>query len=80
MDQVRASGSYSISGRDVRVQFQSGDAEDYLLPNEITFRGGDQRLRAEVFREGLNMERISNDYRGITRADATLRLELREIN
>ena len=80
VDEVKAQGSYSISGRDVRVQFESGDAEEYFLPDEITFQGGDQRLRAEVFREGLNMERISRDYQGITRADATLRIELREIN
>ena len=80
VDEVKARGSYTLSGRDVRVRFASGDADDYFLPDEVTFEGGDQRLRAEVFREGLNMERISNDYRGITRADATLRIELREIN
>lgn len=80
VDEVKAEGTYAISGRDVRVRFDSGDADAYFLPNEVTFAGGDQQLRAEVFREGLNMERISNDYRGITRADATLRIELREID
>ena len=80
VDEVKAEGSYTISGRDVRVRFDRGDADEYFLPDEVTFQGGDQRLRAEVFREGLNMERISSDYRGITRADATLKLELREIN
>ena len=79
VDEVEARGSYSISGRRVRVRFD-GDVGDFLLPREIDFEGGDQRLRAEVFREGLNMERISGDYRGITRADATLKIELREIN
>lgn len=78
-DEVRARGSYSISGRTVRVRF-SDNTDDYFLPREVDFEGGDQRLKAEVFREGLNMERISGDYRGITRADATLRIELREIN
>ena len=81
VDEVISGGEYTISGRRVRVRFDDGGAvEDYFLPREIDFEGGDQRLRAEVFQEGLNMERISNDYRGITRADATLRLELREIN
>ena len=79
VDEVEARGSYSISGRRVRVRFD-GDVDDFLLPREVDFEGGGQRLRAEVFREGLNMERISGDYRGITRADATLKIELREIN
>ena len=80
VDEVKAEGTYAISGREVRVRFDSGDAGEYLLPSEVSFEGGDQRLRGEVFREGLNMERISRDYQGITRADATLRLELREID
>ncbi len=78
VDEVKAQGNYSISGRRVRVRLD-GNADDYLLPREITFEGGDKRLRAEVFREGLNMERISDEYRGITRADATLKIELRGI-
>ena len=78
VDEVRAQGSYTISGRSVRVRF-TDNVDEYLLPNEIEFEGGGERLRAEVFREGLNMERISGDYRGITRADATLKIELREI-
>ena len=78
VDRVESQGSYTISGRTVRVRFDD-DVEDYLLPREIEFEGGGERLRAEVFREGLDMERISDDYRGITRADATLQIELREI-
>ncbi len=80
VDEVEARGSYTLSGRRVRVAFESGDADDFLLPSQIDFEGGGSRLRAEVFSEGLNMERISGDYRGITRADATLRIELREID
>lgn len=80
VDEVKARGTYAISGRNVRVRFEGGGADAYFLPDDIEFAGGGQRLRAEVFREGLNMERISNDYRGITRADATLKLELREID
>ena len=80
VDAVEARGSYTISGRRVRVRFDSGNTDDFLLPREIDFQGGGERLRAEVFQEGLNMERISGDYRGITRADATLRIDLREIN
>ena len=78
VDEVKAQGNYTISGRRVRIRLDGG-ADDYLLPREVTFEGGDKRLRAEVFREGLNMERISDAYRGITRADATLKIELREI-
>ena len=79
VDRVESQGRYSISGRTVRVRFD-GNVDKFLLPSEVEFRGGDERLRAEIFRENLNMERISNDYRGITRADATLKIELREID
>lgn len=81
VDEEVSAGRYTISGRMVRVQFDNGGAvEELFMPSNIEFEGGDQRLKAEVFREGLNMERISNDYRGITRADARIRIELREIN
>ena len=76
---VEARGSYTISGERVTVRLDGG-ADDFLLPREVTFEGGGQRLKAEVRQEGMNLERISGDYRGITRANATLRIELREIN
>lgn len=78
VDDTVASGSYSISGKDVRVDFD-GDVDDLYMPDRITFRGGDRQLRAEVFREGVNMEDISGDYRGITRADVNLKIRLRRI-
>lgn len=80
VDETVASGTYAISGRDVRVRFDSDrQLDDLYLPRDITFEGGDRQLRAEIFREGVNMEEISSDYRGLTRADATLRIRLREI-
>ena len=80
VDEVMARGRYEISGRTVRVQFDSGrDVDGIFLPREVEFEGGGERLRAEVFREGVNLERISGDYRGITRADVVVRIDLREI-
>lgn len=80
VDEVVAQGNYEIRGRTVRVSFDDGRAvEEFFLPSEVDFEGGDERLQAEIFREGVNLERVSSDYRGITRADVTLRIELREI-
>lgn len=80
VDAVIANGRYTISGRTVRVTFDDGrEVDDFFLPSEIAFEGGGERLRADIFQEGLNLERISSDYRGITRADVTVRVELREI-
>ena len=75
-----ARGTYEIRGRTVRVSFDDGRAvEEIFLPSEIDFEGDDERLKADIFREAVNLERVSNDYRGITRADVTVRVELREI-
>ena len=80
VDEVMARGTYEIRGRTVRVAFDDGRAvEEIFLPSEIDFEGGDERLKADIFREAVNLERVSNDYRGITRADVTVRVELREI-
>ena len=80
VDEVMARGTYEIRGRTVRVSFDDGRAvEEIFLPSEIDFEGGDERLKADIFREAVNLERVSNDYRGITRADVTVRVELREI-
>ena len=80
VDEVVARATYSISGRTVRVRFdRARDVDDLFLPGEVEFEGGDRRLRAEIFREAVNLERISGDYRGITRADVVVRVQLREI-
>ena len=79
VDETLAQGSFTVSGDRVTVRFRSGDVGDYYMPAEIAFEGGDGRLEAEILREGLNLERISSDYRGITRADARLVIRLREI-
>ncbi|MEM0961099.1 MAG: hypothetical protein AAGK21_01005, partial [Bacteroidota bacterium] len=66
--------------RTVRVSFDDGrEVDEFFMPSEIDFEGGDERLRTEIFQEGVNLERISSDYRGITRADIVARIELREI-
>ena len=80
VDETLTGGTYRISGRTVAVEFDDpGAVEDLYMPGEIRFEGDGETLRADVFREGINLEAISGDYRGITRADATLRLRLREI-
>ena len=81
VDETLASGTYTIHGREVRVDFRDlGELGDGLLmPRSISFQGGSGRLSAEVFLEGVNLEDLSSDYRGITRADVNLRMELREI-
>ena len=75
---VEAQGRYTISGNRVSVRLDGG-ADAFFLPREVTYEAKDQRLRAEVEQSGMNLERISGDYRGITRATATTRIELREI-
>ena len=80
VDETISTGTYTISGGTVTVRFDNADAlEDFYMPAEVAFEGGDRQLRAEVFREGLDLERVSGDYRGVTRADARLRIRLEEI-
>lgn len=80
VDETLTSGTYDISGRTVTVRFDDDDAvEELYMPSEVAFEADGQTLEAEVFREGLDLERISGDYRGVTRADARLRVRLREI-
>ena len=80
VDETLSDGTYAISGRSVTVAFDdAGAAADLYLPAEVRFEVDGQTLRADVFREGVDLEAISDEYRGITRADATLRLRLREI-
>lgn len=79
VDETLAQGSFTVSGETVVTRFRQGDVEDFYMPAEVRFEGGDGRLEAEVFREGISLERISSEYRGVTRADARLRIRLREI-
>lgn len=79
-DETLASGVFAIRGREVTVTFRDrGDLDELLMPRSVTFDANGSRLRAEVFLEGVNLEELSNDYRGITRADVNLKIELREI-
>lgn len=81
VDETYGTGSYDIRGRNVRVTFRSvGDLRDVLMPRTIEFEGGNGRLSANVFQEGVNLEDVSGDYDGITRADIRLKLSLREID
>ena len=80
VDETLSNGTYAISGGTVTVRFDNAGAlDDFYMPAEVAFEGGDRQLHAEVFREGLDLERISDDYRGVTRADARLRIRLEEI-
>ncbi|MEM6288258.1 MAG: hypothetical protein AAF845_14010 [Bacteroidota bacterium] len=80
VDETLASGVFSVSGETVRLRFDDGDALDGIyMPREVAFEADGQSLSAEAFREGVDLERISGNYRGITRADVTLRVRLREI-
>ncbi|MEL6616300.1 MAG: hypothetical protein AAFQ43_11210 [Bacteroidota bacterium] len=79
-DRTLATGVYSISGREVTVTFRDrGDLDELLMPRSVTFDADGSRLRTEVFLEGVNLEELSDDYRGITRADVNLKISLREI-
>ena len=81
-DETLARGSYTLRGQEIRVQFGDvGDLGDRLLmPRSVTFRASSGRLNAEVFLERVNLEDLDDDYRGITRADVNLKIELREID
>ena len=75
-----ASGTYSISGREVTLRWDDlGPLADLLMPRRIAFEGGGSRLRADVFLEAVDLESLSDDYDGLTRADVRLIVELREV-
>jgi hypothetical protein len=75
-----ASGVFAINGSDVTVTFRDlGTFGDMLMPRTLTFEADGSRLRAETFLQNVNLEELSDDYRGITRADVNLKIELREI-
>ena len=76
--EVAARGSYTIDGDRLRVRFDRA-LPDYFLPREITFEAGDERLSADVPYEGVDLEEISDDFEGVTRADVVVRIRLREI-
>ena len=50
------------------------------MPRSVEFDAGSGRLSSNVFLEGMNLEDVSNDYAGITRADVRLQLSLRTMN
>ncbi|OZC02885.1 hypothetical protein [Rubricoccus marinus] len=81
VDGTLASGSYVIRGREVRIEFSDlGDlGRDVLMPRSITFDADGRRMEADIFLEGVNLEDLSDDYRGITRADVRLLVELRKM-
>ena len=80
VDATLSNATYAISGRTVTVRFDDERALGELyLPREVAFEGGNRQLRAEVFRERFDLESISNEYRGLTRADVRIRLRFQEI-
>ncbi|MEM1054423.1 MAG: hypothetical protein AAGI52_02765 [Bacteroidota bacterium] len=81
VDETYGTGTYDIRGRTIRLTLRSvGDLDEVLMPRVIEFEGDGSRLSANVFLEGVNLEDVSNDYSGITRADVRLQVSLREIN
>lgn len=81
-DEMLADGSYDIRGRDVRVRFAAlgGFGDDAMMPNEITFEGGGGRLQADIFMEDVDLDAIDSDeYNGVTAADARYKIELRRM-
>lgn len=81
VDETYGIGSYDISGRTVRLRFRDvGDLADVLMPRSVEFDAGSGRLSSNVFLEGVNLEDVSSDYAGITRADIRLQLSLRTLN
>ena len=81
IDATVASGMFSIRGRDVTILFdEDRELERLHIPPGMTLRGGKGRLEGDVFQEGVNLEAISSDYRGITEADINLKVRLRIIS
>ncbi|MEO0556569.1 MAG: hypothetical protein AAF170_00155 [Bacteroidota bacterium] len=79
VEEVLSTGSYEVNGRDVRVNFDDDRRlESFYMPGTIVFEGGGDRLRAEVFQPGVNLEDINNDYQGVTSADVQLKIGLRK--
>ena len=73
-----ASGSYTIRGREVQVRWDDlGPLADAQMPRQIEFDADRGRLRADVLLTDLDLEEISDEYDGISRGDARLRLDLR---
>ena len=79
VEEVLGSGVYEINGKEVRLTFDSDDRlGSFYMPSTIVFEGGGDRLKAEVFQPAVNLEDISNEYRGVTSADVQLRIGLRK--
>lgn len=77
VDATLSGGTFSIRGREVAIRFQDEEAVARLsLPMDMTLRGGSGKLEGDIFREGINLEAVSSDYRGITQADVTLKVRM----
>ena len=80
VEEVLSTGTYEINGRDVRVSFNDGGRLSSLyMPGTIVFEGDGEKLNAEVFQPGINLEDINDDYQGVTSADVQLKVGLRKI-
>ena len=80
VEEVLSTGTYEINGRDVRLSFNDSDRlRSFYMPGTIVFEGGGDRLKAEVFQPGVNLEDIDDDSQGVTSADVQLRIGLRKI-
>ena len=66
--------------RTIFERFRAMGLADVLMPRSVEFDAGSGRLSSNVFLEGVNLEDVSNDYAGITRADVRLQLSLRTMN
>lgn len=77
VDETVASGAWSISDSDVRVDFTR--EPDNLLPERFSFAGSGDRLTAEIELEGIDLSEVDDDYRGITAADATMHVRLEKL-
>ncbi|GAB5533804.1 MAG: hypothetical protein Rubg2KO_00530 [Rubricoccaceae bacterium] len=80
VEETLSTGTYEITGRNVRVNFDDGGRlSSFYMPGTIVFEGGGDKLNAEVFQPGVNLEDINDDYQGVTSADVQLKIGLRKI-
>ncbi len=81
VDATISTGTFTIKGRDVSILFNDEAAlQELSLPTKMTLSGGKGKLEGDIFQEGVNLEAVSNDYRGITEADINLKIRMRIVN
>jgi hypothetical protein len=81
VDATVSTGTFALRGRDVAIRLGTDAELDRLnIPREMTLRGGKGRLEGDLFQQGVNLEAVSPDYRGITQADITLKVRLRRLD